>query len=104
MENSEPEEILDVYRKRSLKCDTFFQTSLVVILIGLLFITIGTPNYYSVPPEPATSPINLYDIGTFILLLGVILLIAALARYVSNRMSDEDFWWVIRTGPFSRPN
>ena len=55
MENGESKEVADDYRKRSLKSDRFFQASLVVIIIGVLLVTIGTPNYYSIPPEPVSS-------------------------------------------------
>jgi len=103
MATNDSEELSDNYRKRSLKSDRFLQASLVVILIGFFLMAIGTPNYYSVPPEPVPTPVTLYDLGAFILLLGVVLLIAALARYVSDRMSDQDFWWVIKTGPFTSP-
>ncbi len=103
MEDSESKESSDDYRKRSLKSDRFFQVSLVVVFIGIVLITIGDPYYYSVPPEPTQSSFNLYDFGTFILLLGIILLVTALGNYVSKRMSDQDFWWVIKTGPFPQP-
>lgn len=103
METSESSELQDSNRKTSLKSDRFFQTSLVVIFIGFFLMTIGTPNYYSVPPEPVTSSSTLYDFGTYILLFGIVLLLSALARYVSKRMSDQDFWWVIKTGPFTSP-
>ena len=103
MKTNESKELPDSYQKKSLKRDRFFLTSLIVIFIGFILATIGTPNYYSVPPEPVASPITLYDFGIFILLFGIVMLIAALARYVSSRMSDQDFWWVIKTGPFPSP-
>jgi len=103
MEDTESKESTESSRRRSLKSDRFFLTSLVVIVVGFILMTIGTPNYYSEPPAPVTYQSNLYDLGVFILLLGVVLLVAALARYVSKRMSDEDFWWVIKTGPFPKP-
>ena len=103
MEDSGLKESTDDYQKRSLKSDRFFQASLVVIFVGFIFITLGNPHYYSVPPEPEVSAFNLYDLGAFILLLGIVLLIAALGNYVSKRMSDKDFWWVIKTGPFTSP-
>ncbi|TFG28896.1 hypothetical protein EU527_16630 [Candidatus Thorarchaeota archaeon] len=86
-----------------MKNDWLFLTSLVIIIIGFILQTLGIPNYYSVPPEPIVPPLNLYNYGFFIFLVGIVLLIAALGRYVSKRMSDQDFWWIIKTGPFDRP-
>jgi hypothetical protein len=104
MEHSESKDLPDSNHKRSLKSDRFFQASIVVILIGTLMIILDSLNYYSIPPEPVSSPITLYDLGTYILLVGIImLLIAALARYLSDRMSGQDFWWVVKTGPFTSP-
>ena len=103
MEESEQNESTDSSHRRSLKSDKFFLSSLVVIIVGFILLTIGSPSYYSEPPAPISYPLNLYNLGFFILLLGVVLVITALARYVSKRMSDEDFWWVIKTGPFPKP-
>jgi len=100
MQDCEPKELRNNDQKRSLKGDRFFQASLIAILAGLVLTMLGTPNYYSVPPEPNTTANDVYSLGSFILLFGILLLLAALANYVSKRMSDQDFWWVIKTGPF----
>ena len=102
MESSEQKEVIESPRKRSLKSDKFFLTSIVVVVLGFILTTIGSPSYHSEPPEPVSYLLNLYNLGVLILLLGVVLVIAALGRYVSKRMSDQDFWWVIKTGPFPK--
>lgn len=103
MEDSESKESTDDHQKRSLKSDRFFQASLVIILLGLVIIPLSMSNFSGVPTEQNASSLVLHQFGFYIALLGILLLIAALGNYVSKRMSDKDFWWVIKTGPFPQP-
>ena len=44
-----------------------------------------------------------YQTGNGLIILGVLLVLFGIARYVSKRVSDEGFWWTLKTGPFQKP-
>jgi len=94
----------DHKNEKSLRSDRLFQLALVIMIVGLILGMTGTAEYYSITDELYVPTLNSYGIGLMILLIGLAVLLAALSRYVSRRMSDRDTWWIIKTGPTARPN
>lgn len=90
-------------KKKTLWNDDLFRLSLIIVISGIVIQSVGMQLSYLVPPESIPTSLLLYNLGFLIFIFGVIFLIAALGRYISKKLSDQDFWWIIKTGPFTKP-
>ncbi len=76
-------------RYKRLRNEKLFIAGLFMLVVGFLLTTLG-------------SEVG-YQTGNSFIIFGVLFVIFGLARYVSKRVSDEDFWWTLKTGPFQKP-
>ena len=76
-------------RYKRLRNENLFIVGLFALVVGFMLATFGSEAGYQV--------------GNGLIILGILLVLFGIARYVSKRVSDEDFWWSLKTGPFQKP-
>ena len=76
-------------RYKRLRNEKLLIAGLFMLVVGFLLTTLG-------------SEVG-HQTGTCLIIFGVLVVIFGLARYVSKRISDENFWWTLKTGPFPKP-
>ncbi len=76
-------------RYKRLRNEKLFIAGLFMLVVGFLLTTFG-------------SEVG-YQTGNGLIILGALLVLFSIARYVSKRVSDEGFWWSLKTGPFQKP-
>ncbi len=76
-------------RYKRLRNEKLFIVGLFALVAGFMLATLGSEAGY--------------QIGNVLIILGVLLVLFGIARYVSKRVSDEGFWWSLKTGPFQKP-
>ena len=76
-------------RYKRLRSEKLFIVGLFALVVGFMLATFG--------PEAG------YETGNGLIILGALLVLLGIARYVAKRVSDEGFWWTLKTGPFPKP-
>ena len=76
-------------RYKRLRNEKILIAGLFMLVVGFLLTALG-------------SEVG-HQTGTCLIIFGVLVVIFGLARYVSKRISDENFWWTLKTGPFPKP-
>ena len=76
-------------RYKRLRNENLFIVGLFALVAGFMLATFGSEAGYQT--------------GNVLIILGVLLVLFGIARYVSKRISDEGFWWSLKTGPFQKP-
>jgi uncharacterized membrane protein len=76
-------------RYKRLRNEKLFIVGLFALIVGFMLATFG-------------SEVG-YQTGNGLIILGALLVLLGIARYVSKRVSDEGFWWSLKTGPFQKP-
>ena len=76
-------------RYKRLRNEKLFIVGLFALVAGFMLATFGSEAGYQT--------------GNVLIILGALLVLFGIARYVAKRVSDEDFWWSLKTGPFQKP-
>jgi uncharacterized membrane protein len=76
-------------RYKRLRNEKLFIVGLFALVAGFMLATFGSEAGYQT--------------GNVLIILGALLVLFGIARYVAKRVSDEGFWWSLKTGPFQKP-
>ncbi|MHA1588756.1 MAG: hypothetical protein ACTSV9_08295 [Candidatus Thorarchaeota archaeon] len=76
-------------RYKRLRNEKLFIVGLLALVAGFMLATFGSEAGYQT--------------GNVLIILGALLVLFGIARYVAKRVSDEGFWWSLKTGPFQKP-
>ena len=76
-------------RYKRLRNENLFIVGLFALVAGFMLATFGSEAGYQT--------------GNVLIILGALLVLFGIARYVAKRVSDEGFWWSLKTGPFQGP-
>ena len=76
-------------RYKRLRNEKLFIVGLFALVAGFMLATFGSEAGYQT--------------GNGLIILGALLVLFGIARYVAKRVSDEGFWWSLKTGPFQKP-